>query len=170
MVDTFDYAFAEDGSDGFNSFKDLEILVNHVSKPIAPTITESFQDVPGRYGGVFLGNSYGEKEIDIPITIMASSRDEYNRKMDNLSKALINTHDDADTQYPLRFNDQPEVVYYGHFTAIPTPTFINEGVQDCTLRLPLCWLTHGGFYPSVILRSPVMSRLSAQPVIPLFNR
>ena len=53
MVDTFDYAFSEDGSDGFNSFKDLEILVNHVSKPIAPTITESFQDVPGRYGGVF---------------------------------------------------------------------------------------------------------------------
>lgn len=147
MVDTFDYAFSEDGSDGFNSFKDLEILVNHVSKPIAPTITESFQDVPGRYGGVFLGNSYGEKEIDIPITIMASSRDEYNRKMDNLSKALINTHDDADTQYPLRFNDQPEVVYYGHFTAIPTPTFINDGVQDCTTTLTFMLADPRGFLP-----------------------
>ncbi|WAE46410.1 phage tail family protein (plasmid) [Levilactobacillus brevis] len=147
MVDTFDYAFSEDGSDGFNSFKDLEILVNHVSKPIAPTITESFQDVPGRYGGVFLGNSYGEKEIDIPITIMAISRDEYNRKMDNLSKALINTHDDADTQYPLRFNDQPEVVYYGHFTAIPTPTFISEGVQDCTTTLTFMLADPRGFLP-----------------------
>lgn len=147
MVDTFDYAFAEDGSDGFNSFKDLEILVNHVSKPIAPNITESFQDVPGRYGGVFLGNSYGEKEIDIPITIMASSRDEYNRKMNNLSRALINTTDDADTQYPLRFNDQPDVVYYGHFTAIPTPTFINEGVQDCTTTLTFMLADPRGFLP-----------------------
>ena len=147
MVDTFDYAFAEDGSDGFNSFKDLEILVNHVSKPIAPNITESFQDVPGRYGGVFLGNSYGEKEIDIPITIMASNRDEYNRKMNNLSKALINTTDDADTQYPLRFNDQHDVVYYGHFTAIPTPTFINEGVQDCTTTLTFMLADPRGFLP-----------------------
>lgn len=146
-VNTFDYAFDENGNGGFNSDKDLEVLVNHVSKPIAPTITESFQDVPGRYGGVFLGNSYGEKQIDIPITMYPTDRDDYNRIITNLSKALINTHDDADTQYPLRFNDQPEVVYYGHFTAIPTPTFINEGVQDCTTTLTFMLADPRGFLP-----------------------
>ncbi|MBU5275390.1 phage tail family protein [Levilactobacillus brevis] len=146
-VNTFDYAFDENGTGGFNSDKDLEVLVNHVSKPIAPTITESFQDVPGRYGGVFLGNSYGEKQIDIPITMYPTDRDDYNRILNNLSKALINTHDDADTQYPLRFNDQPEVVYYGHFTAIPTPTFINEGVQDCTTTLTFMLADPRGFLP-----------------------
>lgn len=146
-VNTFDYAFDENGNGGFNSEKDLEVLVNHVSKPIAPTITESFQDVPGRYGGVFLGNSYGEKQIDIPITLFPTDRDDYNRILNNLSKALINTHDDADTQYPLRFNDQPEVVYYGHFTAIPTPKFINEGVQDCTTTLTFMLADPRGFLP-----------------------
>lgn len=146
-VNTFDYAFDENGTGGFNSDKDLEVLVNHVSKPIAPTITESYQDVPGRYGGVFLGNSYGEKQIDIPITIYSTDRDDYNRIINNLSKALINTTDDADTQYPLRFNDQPDVVYYGHFTAIPTPTFINEGVQDCTTTLTFMLADPRGFLP-----------------------
>ncbi|TYA96763.1 hypothetical protein FXE12_12205 [Lactobacillus sp. SL9-6] len=146
-INTFDYAFDENGTGGFNSEKDLEVLVNHVSKPIAPTITESFQDVPGRYGGVFLGNSYGEKQIDIPITMFPTDRDDYNRIITNLSKALINTHDDADTQYPLRFNDQPEVVYYGHFTAIPTPTFINDGVQDCTTTLTFMLADPRGFLP-----------------------
>ncbi|WP_354631131.1 distal tail protein Dit [Levilactobacillus brevis] len=146
-VNTFDYAFDENGNGGFNSDKDLEVLVNHVSKPIAPTITESFQDVPGRYGGVFLGNSYGEKQIDIPITLFPTDRDDYNRIITNLSKALINTHDDADTQYPLRFNDQPEVVYYGHFTAIPTPTFLNEGVQDCSTTLTFMLADPRGFLP-----------------------
>ena len=146
-VNTFDYAFDENGTGGFNSDKDLEVLVNHVSKPIAPTITESYQDVPGRYGGVFLGNSYGEKQIDIPITMYPTDRDDYNRILNNLSKALINTHDDADTQYPLRFNDQPEVVYYGHFTAIPTPTFINDGVQDCTTTLTFMLADPRGFLP-----------------------
>lgn len=146
-VNTFDYAFDENGTGGFNSEKDLEVLVNHVSKPIAPTITESYQDVPGRYGGVFLGNSYGEKQIDIPITMYPTDRDDYNRILNNLSKALINTHDDADTQYPLRFNDQPDVVYYGHFTAIPTPTFINEGVQDCTTTLTFMLADPRGFLP-----------------------
>ena len=146
-VNTFEYAFDENGTGGFNSEEDLEVLVNHVSKPIAPTITESFQDVPGRYGGVFLGNSYGEKQIDIPITLFPTDREDYNRIITNLSKALINTHDDADTQYPLRFNDQPDVVYYGHFTAIPTPTFINEGVQDCTTTLTFMLADPRGFLP-----------------------
>ena len=51
--DTFDYAFDDDGSGGFNSDEDLGIIVNPVAKPLAPNMTESFQDVPGHYGGVF---------------------------------------------------------------------------------------------------------------------
>lgn len=145
--DTFDYAFDDDGSGGFNSDSDLEIIVNHVAKPLAPTMTESFQDVPGHYGGVFLGTDYGEKEIDIPITIMCADRDEYNRKMENLTAALINTEDDVGTQYPLRFNDRPEVTYYGHFTSIPTPTFISDGVQDCTTTLTFMLADPRGFLP-----------------------
>ncbi|MGR6794201.1 distal tail protein Dit [Levilactobacillus brevis] len=147
-ADTFDYAFDEDGSDGFNSWEDLEIIVGHVSKPLAPNMTESYQDVPARYGGVFLGTHYGERQFDIPITIMAEDRDEYNRKLKNLTNALINTTDDIAAQYPLRFNDDPDVMYYGHFTAIPTPTFINDGVQDCQTTLTFMLADPRGFMPT----------------------
>lgn len=143
--DTFDYAFNEDGSGGFNSQNDLEIIVNHIAKPIAPSMTESYQDVPARYGGVYLGTDYGEKEIDIPITIMCEDRDEYNRKLMNLTNALINLDDDPMLQHPLRFNDNPDVMYYGHFTEIPTPTFINDGVQDCQTTLTFMLADPRGF-------------------------
>jgi len=143
--DTFDYAFDEDGTGGFNSWDDLELIVGHVSKPLAPNMTESYQDVPARYGGVYLGTHYGERQFDIPITIMAEDRDEYNRKLRNLTNALINTTDDIETQYPLRFNDDPDVMYYGHFTAIPTPTFINDGVQDCQTTLTFMLADPRGF-------------------------
>ncbi|WP_191982929.1 distal tail protein Dit [Secundilactobacillus collinoides] len=147
-VNTFDYGFdVQTGSGGFNSATDLELLVNHVSKPLAPTITETYQDVPARYGGVFLGNSYGEKEIDIPVTMYPTDRTDYNRIITNLTRALVNTADDTTTEYALRFNDNPNVVYYGHFTAIPTPTFINEGVQDCTTTLTFMMADPRGFLP-----------------------
>lgn len=145
--DTFDYAFDDNGSGGFNSDEDLGVIVNHVAKPLAPNMTESFQDVPGHYGGVFLGTDYGEKQIDIPITIMCADRDEYNLKLERLTNVLINTSDDADSQYPLRFNDNPDVVYYGHFTSIPTPTFISENVQDCTTTLTFMMADPRGFLP-----------------------
>jgi phage-related tail fiber protein len=51
-VNTFDFAFDEDGNGGFNSQDDLGIFLNHVSKPLAPSITESFKDVPKHYVGV----------------------------------------------------------------------------------------------------------------------
>ncbi|WP_252192282.1 distal tail protein Dit [Secundilactobacillus kimchicus] len=150
--DTFDFAFDEDGTGGFNSFKDLEILMGQVSKPLAPAMTESYQDVPARYGGVYLGTSYGERQFDIPITIMAANRAEYNRKITNLTNALINTEYDANTQYPLRFNDNPDVMYYGHFTEIPTPTFISEGVQDCQTTLTFMLADPRGFGPTQTIK------------------
>lgn len=144
--DTFDYAFdPEDGTGGFNSWDDLEVIVDHVAKPLAPTMSESFQDVPARYGGVYTGTHYGERQFDIPITIMAEDRDDYNRKLRNLTNALINTTDDISTQYPLRFNDDPDVMYYGHFTAIPTPVFIYDGVQDSATTLTFMCADPRGF-------------------------
>ena len=146
-VNTFDFAFDEDGNGGFNSEDDLGIFLNHVSKPLAPNITESFQDVPKRYGGVYLGTDYGEKEFDIPITCFCTTRDEYNERIKTLTNVLVNTSSDADTEYPLRFNDDPDVTYYGHFTSIPTPTFINEGVQDFQTTLVFTLADPRGFLP-----------------------
>ena len=44
--DTFDYAFDDDGSGGFNSDEDLGIIVNPVAKPLAQlkitNITKNF--------------------------------------------------------------------------------------------------------------------------------
>src|SRR5699024_6192348 len=59
----------------------------------------------------------------------------YNERIRNLSKILINTQDEVGTEYPIRFNDDPDIMYYGHFTAIPTPTFLDTNVFDCETTL-----------------------------------
>ncbi|QCZ50989.1 phage tail domain-containing protein [Levilactobacillus brevis] len=142
-VNTFDYAFDENGTGGFNSDKDLEVLVNHVSKPIAPTITESFQDVPGRYGGVFLGNSYGEKQIDIPITMYPTDRDDYNRILNNLSKPSLTRM--MMLILSTRYGSMTNQMWSIMVTLQPflPQLSLMRGYRIVPLRLPLCWLTHG---------------------------
>lgn len=144
---TFDYAFDENGLNGFNSDYDLQVIVGKVVKPIAPTMQENFQDIPARYGGIYLGTDYQEKEIDIPITVMCESESDYTMKVENLSSILVNSSRDKDVQYPMRFNSDPDVVYYGHFTQIPQPQFVNDTAWDFTLTLTFMLADPRGFLP-----------------------
>ena len=149
---TFDYAFDENGVNGFNSDYDLQVIVGKVVKPIAPTMQENFQDIPARFGGIYLGTDYQEKEIDIPITVMCESESDYTMKIQNLSSILVNSSRDKDVQYPMRFNSNPDVVYYGHFTSIPQPQFINDTAWDFTLTLTFMLADPRGFLPDEQIR------------------
>lgn len=144
---TFDYAFDENGLNGFNSDYHLNVIVGKVVKPIAPTMQENFQDIPARFGGIYLGTDYQEKEIDIPITVMCESESDYTTKIENLSSILVNSSRDKDVQYPMRFNSNPDIVYYGHFTQIPQPQFINDTAWDFTLTLTFMLADPRGFLP-----------------------
>ena len=145
--DTFDYAFDSNGNGGFNSNEDLEVIVGKVVKSIAPNMQESFQDIPARYGGVYMGTDYQEKQIDIPIVAQCESTQDYEIKIQNLSNILVNASRDKDVQYPLRFNSNPDIVYYGHFTSIPQPSFLNEGTWDFQLTLTFMLADPRGFLP-----------------------
>lgn len=144
---TFDYAFDENGSGGFNSDFHLDVIVGKVIKPIAPNMQENFQDIPARFGGIYLGTDYQEKEIDIPITVMCDDETDYTNKIANLSSVLVNSSRDKDVQYPLRFNSNPDTVYYGHFTSIPQPSFLNDSTWDFQLTLVFMLADPRGFLP-----------------------
>lgn len=145
--ETFDYAFDETGINGFNSDFDLGVIVGKVIKPVAPTIQENFQDIPARFGGIYLGTDYQEKEFDIPITVMCEDQQEFDEKIQNLSSILVNSSRDKDIQYPLRFNSNQDVIYYGHFTQIPQPQFINDTAWDFQLNLVFMLADPRGFLP-----------------------
>lgn len=117
--DQFEYA-------GLNSWDDLEFVVGRVEKYIAPTMSEITQSVPGKYGNIYTGTNYESVSFNIPITIPAENYEEYNRKIENIRAAFINTEDEKGVEYPLIFGDRPEVTYRGHWTQLPTPTFVSQ--------------------------------------------
>lgn len=145
--ETFDYAFDENGVNGFNSDFDLGVIVGKVIKPIAPSMTEQVQDIPARFGDIYLGTDYQEKEIDIPISVLCEDNNEFDEKVRNLSSILVNSSRDKDIQYPIRFNNNPDVIYYGHFTSIPQPQFISDTTYDFTLTLTFMLADPRGFLP-----------------------
>lgn len=99
-------------------------------------MTESVASVPIKYGNEYYGTSYESKAIQIPITVQAEqNQDLYVQLMQNLSNVLINLDDPVGTEYPLRFGWNPDVTYWGHFTDIPTPTFISVGSFDTSFTL-----------------------------------
>jgi len=125
--DEFDYR-------GLNSRGDLGLIVGHVALPIAPAINESVESVPGRYGNLYLGTYYGAKQISIPCTMMSDTPYEHAVDVQNVSKFLISLNDNPGTQYPLILGFQPDVTYWGHFTEIPTPEFLeNDNSSQFTL-------------------------------------
>lgn len=125
--DEFDYR-------GLNSRNDLGLIMGHVALPIAPAINESVENVPGRYGNLYLGTYYGAKKISIPCTMMSDTPYEHAVDVQNVSKFLISLNDDPGTQYPLVLGFQPDVTYWGHFIEIPTPGFLeNDNSSQFTL-------------------------------------
>lgn len=119
------------GMTGINS-SDLGIIVGHVTLPLAPTISELTQNMSGMYGQRWLGNNYGAKIFNIPITIIAEDANDYLAKVETLSKALIQTEH---SETPIVFGQFPNRTFYGHFISIPEPQYIGTGAWDATLTL-----------------------------------
>lgn len=108
---------------GFNSSKDLSLIVNDIKRSVAPEITENVQDVPGMIGKINLGNSYGQLIFNIDVTIMADSEEDRVKKMHDLASLMMMT---GSEEYPMVFSDDDQYTYYGHFSAISTPERISQ--------------------------------------------
>lgn len=130
----------EKGMQGINS-NALGIIVGHIPLPVTPTISENTQNTAGMYGQRWLGNNYGAKVFNIPVTVIANNGDEYMSNIEQMSNALISL---GNQEVPLVFGAYPDRTYYGHFTAIPEPAYINPGAWDSTLTLQFtCSDPHG---------------------------
>ena len=114
-------------------FSDMGIIVGRVSRPLAPTATGYSQKAMAQYGATFQGISYGTKTFQIPITITASSKEEYNAKARTLANVLIMPEKQTETS--IIFGEEPDIMYYGHFENIPDPTPLTETSWDYGMTL-----------------------------------
>lgn len=131
---------------GHNS-RDLGVIMGNVMLPLAPTMADQSVDIPAKYGNYYLGTDYTSREISIPITILAHhDQDKYNRILRNLTNAMITDRPDRNaTEYDLCFGFDPDVHYRGHFSSIPTPTLIQNGVWDAQTTLVFTMSDPRGF-------------------------
>lgn len=130
------------------SSEDIGFVVGHYSKPLAPQLTRSAVDIPGRFGDLYLGTSYGAKTFSIPITIVAENAEDYYRIHENLTTALYDPFEDPEEVYPLVFGDDPhKAEYFGHFSEIPDPTFATEGTWVATTTLTFTCSDPKGYLP-----------------------
>lgn len=149
----------EAGYVGVNS-KYLGMIVGHVTLPVAPTISEMTQNVSGMYGQRWLGNNYGAKIFNIPVTVVANDADEYLKNVETISKALIATNH---TETPIVFGQFPDRTFYGHFTSIPEPAYIGQGSWDSTLTLQFTASDPHGYLQQVIGQADNRNKLEIMP-------
>lgn len=132
--------------DGFNSKTDMGLYVAHINKPVAPSIANSRQPIPAAYGDINLGTAYGAKTWTITVQFLAPTPEDYNEAVHNLANYLIrDTHDGS--EYSMIFGDEPDVEYYGVFTAIPDATQIQETVSDAKFDLTFVASDPKGYLP-----------------------
>lgn len=115
-----------------NVVEELGLIVNSVKFPITPEITENTQDVPGMYGKINLGNSYGQKVFQIDITIPAESDTERISKYHDISDLVVTF---GSGEWPMIFTSDPDYTYYGHFSGVSVPEEIipTSHWRTCTL-------------------------------------
>lgn len=106
---------------GLDAVNDMGLIVNFISAPVVPEVTENTQEVPGMIGKLYLGNSYGQKIYEIEVTIPADNSTQFNDKLHELTDIFMNADD---LEYPMQFSNDPGYTYYGHFTTISKPEVI----------------------------------------------
>lgn len=142
------------------SSSDLGIIVGHVTLPLAPTISEMTQNVSGQYGQRWLGNNYGAKVFNIPVTVVANNADEYLKNVEAMSNALIQL---GKTEAPIVFGQFADRTFYGHFTQLPEPAYIGQGSWDSTLTLQFTASDPHGYLQSETGQADNQNRLDFMP-------
>lgn len=103
------------------------IFIEQVVLPITPAVSENVQNMAGTYGQHWLGNSYGARTISINLTSINHDEDEYRQTIENMSNALINL---GQTEHSMTFGQYPDRTWFGHFTTMSDPAWINQGSWD----------------------------------------
>ncbi|WEG14158.1 phage tail family protein [Pullulanibacillus sp. KACC 23026] len=117
---------------GMDSYQDLKLIVNDIRIPLAGTLTENVQEIPGMVGNLFQGVSISSKPIEIDATLIADSDRDRMMKAYTLADLFLQYTDD---EYPMIFSPISEYTYYGHFTNLPALQRIAQNETSGALTL-----------------------------------
>lgn len=131
-IDLNEFIYGMDVATGVKGVRssDLGLIIGHVSKPLAPAITDTTQVAVNKYGVIAQGLSYGARTINIPVTLKADSNEDYQMRVHQIAAALLST--DTNDDVSIVFGDEPDVQYYGRFTSLPDFQFTDVGTYTAT--------------------------------------
>lgn len=108
---------------GFNSARDLNLIVNEVERGILGDITEVIQEIPAMVGNSFLGMNYGAKKIEIECTMKTDTEEDRAELIHELGN-LFNL--EGNDEYDLILSDEPRYIYEAHVSSISVPERISQ--------------------------------------------
>ena len=97
---------------GFNSKRDLKLIVSDIKRPLVPELTEQVQDIPGMRGVVYQGMNIGQKAFDITFFMQCIDDRDCVLQMRDLSNFFVQMMDGR--EYPLIFSDEQDVTWWVH--------------------------------------------------------
>lgn len=118
---------------GFNSKRDLKLIVTDIKRPLVPELTEQVQDIPGMRGVVYQGMNIGQKAFDITFFMECIDDRDCVRQMRDLSNFFVQMMDGK--EYPLIFSDEQDVTWWVHPVDITAPEKVTQQSYDSTFTV-----------------------------------
>lgn len=119
----------------FNSKKDLGLLLEDYTRPILADATEQVVDIPGIRGDLYQGMSIGGKAFVLDVILFCKSERQRVLKLRDLSNLFTQMMDGQ--EYPLKFDDEPDIVWWVHPTDISEPERISRTGHDVSFTITL---------------------------------
>lgn len=118
---------------GFDSKRDLKLIVEDINRPIIPEVSEQIQDIPGMRGVVYQGMNIGQKVFEITFFMECKSDRDCVLKMRDLSNFFVQMMDGQ--EYPLIFSDEQDVTWWVHPVAVSVPERVTRTTYDSTFTV-----------------------------------
>lgn len=97
---------------------DMPVIINKITRPFSLNVSENVQDVFGKNGNVWMGNSISSNTFSIDITVTGNSRQERINNTRIIANWLFQIDDYSEQE--MIFDEEPDKAYYGHFVGSST--------------------------------------------------
>lgn len=118
---------------GFDSKRDLKLIVQDIKRPLVPEINEQIQDIPGMRGVVYQGMNIGQKAFEITFFMQCRDAHDYVLQIRDLSNFFVQMMDGQ--EYPLIFSDEQDVTWWVHPVVITEPEKVIQTSYDSTFTV-----------------------------------
>lgn len=118
---------------GFNSKRDLKLIIEDIKRPLVPDVSEQIQDIPGMRGVVYQGMNIGQKVFDITFFMQCKNDRDCVLQMRDLSNFFVQMMDGK--EYPLIFSDEKDVTWWVHPVSVSVPERVSQTSYDSTFTV-----------------------------------